>query len=46
MISNKLAELGLAPTGGSIQTFSERMGAERKQREGIIRDAQIKLSEQ
>jgi tripartite-type tricarboxylate transporter receptor subunit TctC len=45
-VSDKLTEQGLTPTGGTIQSFSQRMGAERRLRESIIRDAGIKLAEQ
>jgi tripartite-type tricarboxylate transporter receptor subunit TctC len=44
-VSDKLVEQGLTPTGGTVQSFSQRMGAERRQRETIIRDAGIKLAE-
>jgi len=45
VVSSKLSELGLTPTGGSPKVFAERMKAERKQREGIVRDANVKLVE-
>ena len=43
-VGSKLAELGLTPTGGTVQAFAQRMAAERQQREGIIRDASVKLA--
>lgn len=45
MVSSKLNELGLTPTGGTPHSFAQRMTAERSQREGVIRAAQIKLAE-
>jgi tripartite-type tricarboxylate transporter receptor subunit TctC len=45
VVAAKLTELGLAPTGGTPTAFSQRMAAERTQREGIIRDANVKLAE-
>jgi tripartite-type tricarboxylate transporter receptor subunit TctC len=45
VVAAKLTELGLAPTGGTPKAFSQRMAAERTQREGIIRDANVKLAE-
>ena len=44
-VSGKLAELGLTPTGGTVAYFAKRMEAERQQREGIIRDADVRLVE-
>jgi tripartite-type tricarboxylate transporter receptor subunit TctC len=44
-VSSKLSELGLTPTGGTVAYFAKRMEAERQQREGIIRDADVKLVE-
>lgn len=44
-VSTKLNELGLTPTGGTPQSFAKRITAERTQREGVIRDAKIKLTE-
>lgn len=44
-VGSKLAELGLTPTGGTVTDFAKRMQAERQQREGIIRDADVKLVE-
>jgi len=45
VVAAKLGELGLAPTGGTPKALSQRMAAERAQREGIIRDANVKLAE-
>ena len=45
-VSDKLAEQGLTPTGGTVPSFARRIDAERRQREAIIRDAGIKLAEQ
>lgn len=45
VVSTKLGELGLTPTGGTPKAFAQRMTAERTQREGIIRDANVKLAE-
>jgi tripartite-type tricarboxylate transporter receptor subunit TctC len=45
VVSSKLNELGLTPTGGTPQSFAQRMTAERTQREGVISDAKIKLTE-
>lgn len=44
-VSSKLAELGLSPTGGSIAQFAQRMVEERRQRETIIRESDVKLVE-
>jgi tripartite-type tricarboxylate transporter receptor subunit TctC len=45
VVNSKLTELGLTATGGTQKAFAQRMTAERTQREGIIRDANIKLAE-
>ena len=45
VVASKLTELGLTRTGGTPGAFSQRMAAERAQREGIIRDANVKLVE-
>lgn len=44
-VSDRLVELGLSPTGGTVQSFARRMEQERLQREAIIRDAGVKLAE-
>lgn len=44
-VSGKLNELGLNPTGGTPAQFAQRMEEERRQREGIIRESNVKLVE-
>lgn len=44
-VSGKLAELGLTPTGGTAAQFAQRMVEERRQRETIIRESDVKLVE-
>lgn len=45
-VNDKLIEQGLTPTGGTIAAFAQRMKDEQRQREAVIRDANVKLSEQ
>ncbi|MYZ41900.1 Bug family tripartite tricarboxylate transporter substrate binding protein [Schauerella aestuarii] len=44
-VQNKLGSLGQSPTGGTVKEFAERMRTERAQREGVIRNANLTLTE-